>query len=308
MNRVPSQPEHAAAALTSGRDKDAARHVWFETFARSRSGHAQRVRPGCHEGMCHFYYVASGNAEVEVAEQRWLAAAPGLMLVPAWLPHGVTWSRDASGYLVGVPEARLLDLGQRNPDTEVLMNGPRWVPVPDGRLARRELASIGAALRRELASSAPARDLALEAHLIRLIVGATRLCAEPVSGPAPRRRGDAALVARFREIAEAQLRVGVPIARYAATLGVSEGRLRAACRRATGRSPLAVVHDRVVAKAKRDLLATTMSVAEIAFALGFNDALYFSRFFHRHVGETASEFRRRHHPAVPAAEAAVHGG
>ncbi|MGL4597083.1 MAG: helix-turn-helix domain-containing protein [Bacteroidia bacterium] len=41
------------------------------------------------------------------------------------------------------------------------------------------------------------------------------------------------------------------------------------------------------------LLYSAATAKEIAYALGFNDPAYFSRFFKNHIGQTPEEFRQK---------------
>ena len=45
---------------------------------------------------------------------------------------------------------------------------------------------------------------------------------------------------------------------------------------------------------ERSLIYTGLTIAEIAYDLGFVDPAYFTRFFAREAGEPPGEFRRRH--------------
>jgi AraC family transcriptional activator of pobA len=58
-----------------------------------------------------------------------------------------------------------------------------------------------------------------------------------------------------------------------------------------GHGALAVLHDRIVLEARRELAYTTLSVKQIALDLGFADAGYFTRFFLREAGQTPSAWR-----------------
>jgi AraC family transcriptional activator of pobA len=51
------------------------------------------------------------------------------------------------------------------------------------------------------------------------------------------------------------------------------------------------VHERIILEAKRYLGFTAMPVSQIAFALGFADPAYFSRFFRDRVGMSPSVYR-----------------
>ena len=49
-----------------------------------------------------------------------------------------------------------------------------------------------------------------------------------------------------------------------------------------------------MARAKHLLRSSDMPVSEMAQALGFNSAWYFSRFFQRRVHVSATAYRKRH--------------
>ena len=62
-------------------------------------------------------------------------------------------------------------------------------------------------------------------------------------------------------------------------------------RRKGGAAPMALVHERLMVEAKRMLIYTPLSVAEVAYDLGFDDPAYFSRFFAEREGTPPSRFR-----------------
>ncbi len=58
-------------------------------------------------------------------------------------------------------------------------------------------------------------------------------------------------------------------------------------------SPLRVIHERIIAEAKRLLLYTNKSAKEVGSILGFEDIAAFSRFFKKVVGESISDYRKK---------------
>jgi AraC family transcriptional activator of pobA len=101
----------------------------------------------------------------------------------------------------------------------------------------------------------------------------------------------AALVARFRALIEERYRSGAPTAAYAQALAVTPARLRHACLRVAGAPPARLLRDRMLMEARRALLYSNMTVAEVGFSLGFDDPAYFSRFFAKGVGAPPRRFR-----------------
>jgi len=106
-------------------------------------------------------------------------------------------------------------------------------------------------------------------------------------------RTAATLAARFRELIESEFRKDKSLADYASALNVSASRLRNACLSVSEQSPMQMVHARILLEAKRQLCYTSNSVSEIAYALGFDDPAYFTRFFSQRTGTSPRTFRRR---------------
>lgn len=62
-------------------------------------------------------------------------------------------------------------------------------------------------------------------------------------------------------------------------------------RKNLGLSPKEIIQNRCLLEAQRMLRYTDLSVAEIGYALGFEDANYFSRFFRQYSKQSAQKFR-----------------
>lgn len=100
------------------------------------------------------------------------------------------------------------------------------------------------------------------------------------------------LVARFRGLVERELASDWQINDYCRVLGIRSAQLTQACKDLLGCTPISIVHEQKMMHAKRQLIYSSSSAAEIGYRLGFNDPAYFSRFFRRFAGLSPVEFRR----------------
>ena len=82
---------------------------------------------------------------------------------------------------------------------------------------------------------------------------------------------------------------------YADMLYITPNHLNALCKTHLGMQAGEVVRSRILLEAKRLLVSKNRNVAEIAYALNFNDASYFTRFFRKMAGVTPEEFRKSIH-------------
>ena len=81
--------------------------------------------------------------------------------------------------------------------------------------------------------------------------------------------------------------------RLALAFHVSSRTLLRRVKAETGHTPLALLQQARVEKAKQLLTASNWSIAQITAAVGYSDVATFTRLFARQVGETPAKYRRR---------------
>jgi AraC-like DNA-binding protein len=145
------------------------------------------------------------------------------------------------------------------------------------------------AMRREIAALRADASHALRAVLYELLVMLNRLYVAAYGAPA--RSVPNATLERFQARVERDFRRRHRLADYASELGVSPGHLNTLCRTRLRRSAGAWIRARITLEAKRLLLYSDATAAQIAARLGFEDPSYFARFFRREAGESATRFR-----------------
>lgn len=224
---------------------------------------------------------------------------PGLLIVPSSVVHGFVLEPDTQGSVLTLADAYLQEICAREAAIRDVFEAAAFLPTPDDRL----FADLLARLSRELAWTAIGHAAAVEALLTSLLIEALRL-AHQASETSRRPQGaQAALVARFREMVEARHRLAMGVDDYARELNVTPKRLRAACLRAADATPGRIIQARILLEAKRLLLYSNMTVAEVGYYLGFPDPAYFTRVFSRGAGVSPRRFR-----AEPALERGVRAG
>jgi len=95
----------------------------------------------------------------------------------------------------------------------------------------------------------------------------------------------------FRELMNNQKVVKNKIAYYADILNTTPQNLNAVCRKACNQSATEVLAEFMIGEAKRLLIYTNNTVAEISFTLDFNDPSHFVKYFKRYTGHTPKSFR-----------------
>lgn len=107
------------------------------------------------------------------------------------------------------------------------------------------------------------------------------------------------LLARFDEIINEYFDTGAPsqqglltVQYIASQMNISANYLSDLLRIHTGQNTQQHIHERLIAKAKEKLATTSLSVSEIAFALGFEHSQSFSTLFKKKTNVSPAQFRQ----------------
>jgi len=95
----------------------------------------------------------------------------------------------------------------------------------------------------------------------------------------------------FKQLLEQEYKHQPNLSFYAHRLGYSQSTISRACLRTEGISAKKVIDQRISLEAKRMLVHSPLSVAEIGYSLGFSEATNFNKFFRRLENTTPQEFR-----------------
>jgi AraC family transcriptional activator of pobA len=250
------------------------------------------IRPHAHQSLAHVFVITEGGGTMRTDAACCDFTAPALLLVPAGVVHAFAWAPESQGRVLTISAAFVARLLAAAPELADLFDAPRHIGLPGGPAGLDAASAVLDRVGRELAWAAPARERALEACLITLLLDAWRLHAAPSAQAAPAAAPRRRLAERYVAAVEAAFRSPRPVGEFARALGTQPAALRAAVRGVTGRSPGALLRERKMLEAKRLLLYSNIAVAETAFALGFADPAYFSRLFRAHTGVSPSSFRR----------------
>jgi AraC family transcriptional activator of pobA len=133
------------------------------------------------------------------------------------------------------------------------------------------------------------RNQMLQAYLRVLLIYLSRLYTEQYGQQSlvP----DKLILKKFRSLVEDNYRDKHEVAAYADMLNITPGYLNDLVKQQSGKTAITYIHERIMVEAKSMLLHTELSVKQIAYELGFEDAAYFNRFFKRLGNVTPVTYR-----------------
>lgn len=261
-----------------------------ESVAERSSLHEWEIRPHRHEALLQILYIRRGQAELQAEGRTGTLQGPCVVTLPSLTAHGFRFSPEVDGIVLTVIEQHLSELLAHEPVLRAAVLRLRMEPVPAGQVAAIDAAAT--ALREEFRATSPWRTLAIDAALVRLVIAMARSLPGEADALSPAGGGRALEhVRRFRDLLEHRYREQPSMSVCAQALGITPTQLNRVCQRVLGQPALAVLHQRLVLEAQRELAYTTMSVKQISLGLGFADAGYFTRFFQRCTGRTPTDWR-----------------
>ena len=127
--------------------------------------------------------------------------------------------------------------------------------------------------------------------LVRLIIKITRLAKKQFLGTAIVEEDKFNLIRKFHLLVELHFKRERQVSFYANLLHKSPKTISNYFALYSKKTPLQVIHERVISEAKRLLYYTDKSIKEIADDLGFEDVANFSKFFKNVTSKSPSELK-----------------
>jgi AraC family transcriptional activator of pobA len=260
---------------------ESARPPWYDAFnfewiaERSRPNH-WHISAHRHDALLQILYIRSGAGHVLIESEKLAFEPPCIVLIPAQTVHGFVFSPDIDGLVITAAQRALESISKAvSPGLLPVLQRPALIPVRPA-VGNGTLMPLFGLLEQEFRGSA-------RGHIAA------------VAGSATVNDRRVAQIKRLRELVAAHVREHQPVEFYAGKLGVTATQLGRICRDELGHSPMSLVNDHLIREAQRDLVYSGMTIKQIAHALGFEDAAYFSRYFRKQTGVTPTEFQAAAH-------------
>ncbi|WP_186307813.1 helix-turn-helix domain-containing protein [Paraburkholderia sp. BCC1884] len=264
---------------------------WFVHVGHVTDRGRWRTEPHAHPAYGQVIFVRSGRGVMNLEGSSVPFEGPCALLLPTECVHGLDYELDADRWVVTIEVAYLTQVNAKLREFISLWASPRMIPLCDSTETGAEFCGLIESLKQEVESDALGHVVGTEALLTSVLLMLVRETRLDHAANENTTRNDVRVVDRFRKLIDEHYRENLPLQDYASMMAVSLVQLRAACASASDQSPTKMIHARIIAEAKRNLIFGDMSVEQIAFWLGFADAAYFTRFFRREVGQAPSQFR-----------------
>ncbi|MAW86634.1 MAG: AraC family transcriptional regulator [Phyllobacteriaceae bacterium] len=249
------------------------------------------IHPHVHPDHVQFLWIADGHGAFSIEGADYSAQSPALVVQPAGSLHEIRFRPGTEGRVITAAVSFVEAVAGGDQRLVDITRQPAAHTLPAGSPLVEKLGAAFGEIQNEARWEEVGRRMAIRAHMLLVLVALLRLSETRLSGTQARRDRDFEIVTRYRGALEAHFRSQKGLTFYARSLGISTQRLNTACKARAGRTASELLHERVIIEAKRNLLYTEMTVAEIGHAIGYDDPAYFNRFFSQRVGVPPGTFR-----------------
>ena len=147
-------------------------------------------------------------------------------------------------------------------------------------------------IRREMQTKGLAQHDSLVSYLKLFLITASRAKTAQYSIALENGRPAPHVLNALKDLIEGNFRTKHTVADYAGMLHMTPKALGKIAKKHFNKTLSELIAERIIIEAKRELYLTDRSVKEIAFALGFEDEHYFSRFFKKQADASPQVYRQ----------------
>ena len=239
------------------------------------------------------YILLSGEHDVHLgADYRWLK--PGdLVIVPENFLYASSNVRNCKGFCMHFKTEFIRPLLKTSleeefpffdPDAEHIVN----VTNEESELLQQSFRDII----KEYQRFSPEKDYLLRNYIHILLLRIREIYRPHVKMIGEKATRGMQIAGRFRRLVEKNYIRLREVKEYAALLNISPKHLSESVKAATGKSPRQIINNMLLLESKVLLGSTDMTIAAIAYQLGFEDQSHFHRFIRQHTGLTPGQLRK----------------
>lgn len=283
-------PNYASASYGEDTSWDIPEPMHYDELVNRSSAYSWDIRPHRHDSLYQLFLLTRGKVTISMDGSEKTYPAPVIIFVPPLCVHGFSYEVNSDGHVLTILDTAFHEfLAQTN---RLL---PRFQApfILSEEMSRKEfvkLDNIFKELAEEFHHTNEGRLQLLYSHTTRILISTARLI-RTVRVYSSGKSDEQHLAKRFTDLIDEHYQEHRNNKFYAASLGISEAKLTRISNSVLGNTPRKIMNNRLFLEAKRSLIYTNQTCAQIGYKLGFSDPAYFNRFFKKHTDQTPAHYR-----------------
>jgi AraC family transcriptional regulator, transcriptional activator of pobA len=289
--RTSSKLKHYEGLYGDISHKPDAEYMFLEAIETRSKGFDWVIDPHVHSHLYQLFFIESGSVKFIGISQETLLKAPCILFVPPSTLHGLHYSTDVNGQILTLSDYVVEMLFPQSSAVMMILEKLQWILFPEENpMNFAEVMNLIKTASHELFSDHTEKKLMLDAILKQLLLIIYRI-GKNNDANFSKQNKSLDYYARFLKMLKNDNQTG-SIPSLAKEIGITPAHLNRICRKVSGKSTLAIVHEVLIQKAQNYLAHTSYSVSEIAYLLHFEYQNHFARVFKKITGVSPLVYRR----------------
>lgn len=250
------------------------------------------IKEHLHTELFQVFFIDEGNGILISGENELKIEGPSIILIPANTVHGFVFQPDVMGEVITFSESFLENIFKNTPkilmetmQLKILNFGKENSTFPPIIQYRKQILN-------ELIDENPEKRSVIQLLFQLLFIQIYRfsiLEKQEISVSDNRMLN---YFKAFQKNIKQTITETKSVEAYAKELNITAVHLNRICQAIVKKSALQIIHEYLIAEAKKYLLNTHYSISEVSYFLNFKDPAYFTRLFKKQTGVSPSEFKK----------------
>lgn len=266
-------------------------YLHIESIRARSQNYGWKFRPHQHHNLHQFFFILKGGGLAIIEGKEHPMTDNMIIGIPPISVHGFNFMPDTRGWVLSIPDLYLQNILK---DDLLLLEhiNQKIIYQCDDKNLLKEFQYLFRSIEKERGSMAPSYGLTLRSLATLLITKIVRMHSLVAKLPSEATSQKQILLRNFQSLINAKFKDRLSVADYARELSITPTHLNRICKAIINISASELIHERSVLEAKRLLIYTSITIAEISYELGFCDPSHFSKFFHNKSTQKPSDFRK----------------
>ncbi|HET8885449.1 MAG TPA: AraC family transcriptional regulator [Salinimicrobium sp.] len=248
--------------------------------------HIRRTSPHKHNNYFEIIYLTKGNGWHTIDTKEYRIKPPVIFIIRKEQVHFWDIKTEPEGFVFIIKKSYIDNSLDKDIKRLISELSEQTCLFPENNTAIDIFNLLLEEYQEKKTSNRLIIDGLLKALLAKLLESAT---------PNFQKNGNNTIFQKFIDLLSKGSELKNKVNYYAKLLNTTPQNLNAICRKETKQSVTEILSEHIINEAKRLLLYTDFTVAEISSTLHFKDNSHFSKYFKRHVEKTPIEFRNEYH-------------
>ncbi|MEM1123642.1 MAG: helix-turn-helix transcriptional regulator [Bacteroidota bacterium] len=245
--------------------------------------------PHRHTSLYQLSWITGGNGFHSIDTKSFPLTENCLYLLAPGIVHTCHASQDLTGFVLHFSPAFLL------PSPTPLTNA-NFQLLQANKFDGQQITEVCQKILQEFKQAQKGKFQMIQLLLTMLLIHKDRFLSQQENTLSKNNQTN--IYQQFQTLVNQHFATEKRLAYYAKALNISVAHLKDCVKRITGNSATTIIRNRLLLEAKRQLIYSQLSISEIAYQLGFNDANYFFKYFRKYVGQPAGNYRKEHQKII----------